>query len=639
MSTSNLFSVEDLKKLKSINTAYINNSYVKDKGVCLNRWDNNDVFSRFFYDLYNVDTSGASGHNGSNTIDIPMPYLYKDNNSGSLNKMISYATDTSQLGPLHSTSDIYMKFGMIPMFWADGPFVRNLDPSSVDWGTWEEYGTSEEPTSTIFSKKVANSNLLGYNGYNTFNTVYQNGTKEIGTNQQPTIEDVYNDLLSFAQLNFGSTQTKVSKKINTHNHYDSQLTSGGRIGVFECGSDGLLQQECYYLKGLCFGAAENTISNNYKQIDLSEKTFEINKKSNNDIDFLNVLEPEKSLEISNGYSLGYLCDKSNGKTPIVNIALEHGTYNNVICGTKHVHFGHEYALYPDFTYQGIGTSGIDAYIPNLYSNVRANTNMGVRKGDVFNAILNYVSVTPRDASNNIYSNTRTLTQRLHCHNMWNFSTLYYLTEFKYKFQNDSDNTYNIFMEFIPVFGSKVGDNESCVFIKFLETFVKSTLDYTERLKGTVSDGSLPEPWNSLTTPEVPEVNTVGINFGVNNGTFLKNSFQTANTILGYQNFRCKGLSNGDIELSFALVVSAGGKISPKTNAIAKNGLDWVAIINGNVYIIPDNVYNKYVYWTCQDYDNISAYKVNLDETTDRVNIYRPEFGTTTSHPRGIWNVF
>lgn len=91
-------------------------------------------------------------------------------------------------------------------------------------------------------------------------------------------------------------------------------------------------------------------------------------------------------------------------------------------------------------------------------------------------------------------------------------------------------------------------------------------------------------------------------------TALANYSQTFNTHSGYNKFTMKMLGNNKIFLSYALTVNGNShtitSITPGS-AIA-GSTDWIAWINGNIYVIPDSVFNTFVFYTRTDFVKLNA---------------------------------
>lgn len=640
---SDIFLKHDIDKFKAINTGYDyeNQRYVTDFGVCLTRFGSNEyvsnVITRFFYDLYNVDPTT------NNELE-----LYVLDNHNSLNKYIGYTASGAPSG--QNVKSMYMKFGIIPMFWVDGPFVDldfdySVGSSNYDWDAWDQPTTMENITKTHEVKMCGN-------GYNLLNGIYHT-YDSTPKGSSPTLDDVYNSYVNFAQLNNITTAIgKKTLKSEQYNKYNQENCS--------CEVKDTITQETYYLKGMSVGASfSNNVNyhqnnpNNYKQINTTEKTYNLINNAilsrsggGQGVDSFNVTKTTEMFGVNLGYRLGYLLSKTAGnpKKPIVSVVGQSVAGSSVINTSDY--FGHNLSI------EG-SVASTSAYKPHELTSECWSVNMPtstrrascVRRGDLFNTILNYCN-TVHDTNGNthlINGTSAVQTQRLHYHNMWNYSTLYYFTPFRYKFKGDYyGNIYaNILMEFIPVFANQVNAIEGCTFAKFLETFIKRTIDYTDPLYAQASVQDASDPTYNTYTPYSLHTEDLGKGFFSNNGRqFIRMSNQTCNTYSGYQNFSCKSYTNGKFYLSYALVVSGTGAITPKSGVTA-NPTDWIAIVNGNIYVIPDAVFNTYVYWKMTDYDKLSEYKINTDPSSDdQINLYRPEFGDTTTYldTYGVQNI-
>lgn len=89
--------------------------------------------------------------------------------------------------------------------------------------------------------------------------------------------------------------------------------------------------------------------------------------------------------------------------------------------------------------------------------------------------------------------------------------------------------------------------------------------------------------------------------------------QIKNTYDNYNNFNMKYIppasnnpQDGKIYISFAIKVGCDSNTGLPTKFIPGQAFagytDWIAWINGNIYVIPQVCFNKFVYWSCDDFD-------------------------------------
>lgn len=185
------------------------------------------------------------------------------------------------------------------------------------------------------------------------------------------------------------------------------------------------------------------------------------------------------------------------------------------------------------------------------------------------------------------------------YNMFEYSTIKIETNATYFGRNR-------YLDVIPVFATSLQKVSSsgntyhggCCIIHLFQSLIYNTHYNSPILTGDNGDGY-------KYGAEDDEVPTSSVTISE---TALENYSQTFNTHSGYNKFTMKMLGNNKIFLSYALTVNGNSSsitsITPGS-AIA-GSTDWIAWINGNIYVIPDSVFNTFVFYTKADFIKLDS---------------------------------
>ena len=238
------------------------------------------------------------------------------------------------------------------------------------------------------------------------------------------------------------------------------------------------------------------------------------------------------------------------------------------------------------------------YVSNddYFGCMKTENGVGMWANDILDAILARETVVGEGASK---ASTFAGDLRLKF-NLYNYSTIPYITNISC----NSAFTHNLpgyrVMQMVPVFASSLNHlfgidtrktySGYCCLIHTFQSIVYNT--YRTNVIN-YSDGD-------FTPQDIESTSTFG---NLTKQRQLKNmSSKYANFVMKYESVDGT-YSGGRIYLSFALKVQSNGTGTPlgvKEGPCYATISDWIAWINGNIYVIPNDLFYKYVYYTQSD---------------------------------------